>query len=129
MASQSVYLENLLNSCVLDVGIDDDEIAEKEAFRALVECACRDAIAQYEQQELGNEDFDVSTVQLKCFGSMSSGFAMKGSDMDLALLTPHSRPSPESPESHIPRLLEKKLLELGYGARLLTKTRVPIIKL
>ncbi|TAQ84443.1 hypothetical protein B7494_g7239 [Chlorociboria aeruginascens] len=49
--------------------------------------------------------------------------------MDLALLSPQSKPSPESQDSQIPRLLERVLLDLGYGARLLTKTRVPIIKL
>src|SRR5207247_1138111 len=51
------------------------------------------------------------------------------SDMDLALLSPLSEPPPSSPESLIPRVIEKKLLDLGFGARLLTKTRVPIIKL
>ena len=60
---------------------------------------------------------------------MSSGFATKASDMDLALLTPHSTPPADSPESRIPRILERKLLDAGYGARLLTRTRVPIIKL
>lgn len=95
----------------------------------MIENACREAITQYEQEDLSNPNFDSSTVELKCFGSMSSGFATKASDMDLALLTPLSQPPADSPESMIPRLLERKLLDLGYGARLLTRTRVPIIKL
>ena len=109
--------------------IDPQEAVEKEEFRALVEKACRESIAEYEQEELDNKKFDASTVELQCFGSMMSGFATKASDMDLALLSPKSNPAPDSPDSPIPRLLEKKLLSLGFGARLLTRTRVPIIKL
>ncbi|KAL3420113.1 hypothetical protein PVAG01_08612 [Phlyctema vagabunda] len=126
--SQSSYLEDLLSKIVPYVGIQADEVAIKENFRAIVEKACQEAVAKHEI-ELENQSFNPLTVQLKCFGSMSSGFATKASDMDLALLSPFSHPSPEAAESPIPRLLEKKLLSLGYGARLLTKTRVPIIKL
>ncbi|KAJ5040512.1 uncharacterized protein L3040_006166 [Drepanopeziza brunnea f. sp. 'multigermtubi'] len=129
LASQTSHLERLVNLCVPQVGIDRQEETEKEAFRALVELACREAIAEYETKELGNEKFDPSTVELQCFGSMRSGFATKASDMDLALLTPNSHPPADSPESLIPRILEKRLLDLGYGTRLLTRTRVPIIKL
>ncbi|KFY86830.1 hypothetical protein V498_07379, partial [Pseudogymnoascus sp. VKM F-4517 (FW-2822)] len=60
---------------------------------------------------------------------MASGYATKGSDMDLALLSPLSKIPPESSESPIPRILEKALLDWSCGARLLTRTRVPIIKL
>jgi terminal uridylyltransferase len=129
IAHQSAHLENLVQERVPIVGIDLVEEAEKETFRAVVEKACQEAIAQYEKQELGNDKFDISTVELQCFGSLKSGFATKASDMDLALLTPKSIPAPDSPESPVPRLLERKLLDLGYGARLLTRTRVPIIKL
>ncbi|KAH7386309.1 caffeine-induced death protein-like protein [Cadophora sp. MPI-SDFR-AT-0126] len=129
LTSQSSHLEWLVERYVPGVGIEPQEEAEKEVFRAVVEVACREAISEHEQIELGNEQFDPSTVQLQCFGSMRSGFATKASDMDLALLTPRSVPAADSPESVIPRILEKKLLELGYGARLLTRTRVPIIKL
>ena len=126
---QSAYLTELLQERVPAVGVDDTEEFEKDCFRALIEQACRESIAQHEQEELFNEKFEASTVELKCFGSMSSGFATKASDMDLALLSPFSKPAPHSSDSTIPRLLEKKMLDLGYGARLLTRTRVPIIKL
>lgn len=129
LAAQGAQLESLLQECIPRIGIDPGEETEKEAFRAVVEKACREAIAEYEQQELSNSIFDDLSVELKCFGSMSSGFSTKASDMDLALLTPHSSPPADSPESRIPRILEKKLLDAGYGARLLTRTRVPIIKL
>ncbi|KAG4031342.1 hypothetical protein MFRU_009g01290 [Monilinia fructicola] len=129
LVSQSAFLDKLAEECVPKVAIDTVEANKKEEFRAHIEEICRAAIAEHEQEELGNKDFDASTVELKCYGSLSSGFATKGSDMDLAILTPFSNPSAESSESQIPRLLEKKLLSLGYGARLLTRTRVPIIKL
>lgn len=128
IAGQSAYLERLYLECVPNLGIDPQEEAEKEAFRVVVEQACREAITEFEQQ-LGNADFNSLSVELTCFGSMSSGFATKSSDMDLALVTPYSMPPADSPESRIPRILEKKLLDVGYGARLLTRTRVPIIKL
>lgn len=129
IAAQSAFLESLVQAVVPLVGVDDVEIAEKEAFRANVERTCRAAIATYEQEELGNPKFQSQSVQLKCFGSMASGFATKASDMDLALLSPQSKIPPESSDSPIPRILEKALLDMGYGARLLTRTRVPIIKL
>ncbi|KAB8302963.1 hypothetical protein EYC80_006277 [Monilinia laxa] len=129
LASQSAFLDKLAEECVPKVAIDTSEANKKEEFRAHIENICRAAITEHEQEELGNKYFDASTVELKCYGSLSSGFATKGSDMDLAILTPFSNPSAESSESQIPRLLEKRLLGLGYGARLLTRTRVPIIKL
>jgi terminal uridylyltransferase len=129
VTSQGAEIEKLLIECLPNVGIDAEEEAEKEAFRAVIESICRATISEYEEQELSNKNFDGMSVEVQCFGSMKSGFATKASDMDLALISPKSIPAPDSPESAVPRLLEKKLLELGYGARLLTRTRVPIIKL
>jgi terminal uridylyltransferase len=129
IARQSSYLETILQESVPVVGMDADEETEKEAFRAIVEQACREAILAYERNELSNNTFDPLSVELQCFGSMKSGFATKSSDMDLALLSPKSKHLPDSPDSPIPRLLEKALLDMGFGARLLTRTRVPIIKL
>lgn len=83
-------------------------------------------MAAYEVENDAN--FMADTVELKCFGSLSTTFATKSSDMDLVLVSPQSKPVLSSPESEIPRLIEKALLESGYGARLLTKTRVPIIR-
>jgi terminal uridylyltransferase len=128
-ARQSSHLENILQQSISVVGIDSDEEAEKEAFRAVVEQACRNAISTYERNDEGNANFDPLSVDLQCFGSMKSGFATKSSDMDLALLSPQSRHLPDSADSPIPRMLEKALLDMGFGARLLTRTRVPIIKL
>lgn len=103
-----------------------EELEEKENLRLALEQICRDAITQYERKK--DEEFDENLVALKCFGSLSSGFATHSSDMDLAILSPKSTPVLSCIESDIPRLLEKSLLDRGFGARLLTRTRVPIIK-
>jgi terminal uridylyltransferase len=127
--AQSTFLDVLLDEYIPKIGIGAEEFQEKELFRGTVEQICREAILNHEIVENNNPKFNATSVELKCFGSMASGFATKASDMDLALLTPHSKPPPDLPESPIPRLLEKKLLDAGFGARLLTRTRVPIIKL
>ncbi|KAH9897287.1 hypothetical protein F4778DRAFT_254867 [Xylariomycetidae sp. FL2044] len=129
IANQSAFLDQLCRTVVSNSEIEYSEIAEKEDFRVRVETICRDAISQYELDARISTGFHPQTVQLRCFGSLSSGFATKASDMDLGLLSPMSRLSAESPDSPIPRIIEKALLDAGFGARLLTRTRVPIIKL
>lgn len=104
-----------------------EELDEKEAFRLALQQICRGAITQHELER--DTNFNAASVSLKCFGSLSTGFAIHSSDMDLALISPNSQPDTSSVESAIPRLLEKAFLDAGYGARLLTRTRVPIIKL
>ncbi|KZF21192.1 hypothetical protein L228DRAFT_269587 [Xylona heveae TC161] len=126
---QAEYLQQLADDEVPKAGIDPKELQEKDAFREMLERICIEAIADYEKQQSDNHAFDSSNVALKCFGSIGSGFATQSSDMDLALLSPESVPNPSSAESGIPRALEKRLLDLGIGARLLERTRVPIIKL
>ncbi|RYP51888.1 hypothetical protein DL768_002856 [Monosporascus sp. mg162] len=129
LANQCHLLDRLCHLVVTGAEIELSEIAEKEDFRMRVEEICRSVITRHEMGHNGNTAFPLESVQLKCFGSLSSGFATKAADMDLALLSPLSGVSPDSPDSPIPRLVEKALLESGFGARLLTRTRVPIIKL
>ncbi|KAI9785404.1 MAG: hypothetical protein M1816_000419 [Peltula sp. TS41687] len=127
---QCEQLEQLALEAVNQVAIDDQEVQEKDAFRAIVEKVCREAIQENELQATsGDGRFDVNAVQLKSFGSLVTGFAVKNSDMDLMLLSPQSRLPLSSSESPIPRILENRFLEMGWGAQLLTRTRVPIIKL
>ncbi|KAI0889780.1 uncharacterized protein GGS22DRAFT_149147 [Annulohypoxylon maeteangense] len=129
VASQTALLDELCHLVIAGAEIEPSEIVKKEDFRAQVEAICRDVISSYEVAVNGIPVFLPYTVELKCFGSLSSGFATKAADMDLGLLSPMSRLSPDSADSPIPRLVEKALLEHGFGARLLTRTRVPIIKL
>ncbi|KAI4108466.1 MAG: hypothetical protein L6R37_001070 [Teloschistes peruensis] len=124
--AQINYLDNLAGREVPRAAISVGEEQEKEQIRETLEIVCRKAITEYES--LKDPTFESATVTLKCFGSLRSGFATLASDMDLALRSPNSTPDAASPESEIPRLLEKALLDLRYGARLLTRTRVPIIR-
>lgn len=124
VAVQARYLDTLASREISNAEISTEELAEKDALRLSLEKICRKTVADYGQDAA----FVADSVELKCFGSLSTTFATKSSDMDLMLLSPMSKPETSSPESRIPRSIEKALLELGYGARLLTKTRVPIIK-
>lgn len=120
------YLQQLAIVEVPNAEMSSEEATKRENLRLHLERLCSETIYQFELKK--DKDFDANSVQLKCFGSLSSGFATWSSDMDLALLSPHSVPNSSSRDSEIPRLLEKAFLDLGYGARLLTRTRVPIIK-
>ena len=125
--AQVEYLDHAACLRIPEVEMTHEESDEKESLRKSLEQACQKAVGEYEKSKSGN-DFGIESVELKCFGSMSTTFATKSSDMDLVLLSPLSKPDVSSPDSQLPRLIEKTLLSLGYGARLLTKTRVPIIR-
>lgn len=126
IGAQTNYLDELLRTQSPSITISKEELIKKSQVENQLRDICCRAVVEL---ELGNNDaFDVTSVQLQCFGSVGTGFAMPNSDMDLALLSPLSVPEPCSTDSQIPRLLEKTLLDAGYGARLLTKTRVPIIR-
>lgn len=124
--AQAVFLEQLAGVEIPKAAISPDELQEKEALRLVLEEICRTTITQHERNK--DDAFEEESVALKCFGSLASGFATHSADMDLALVSPQSKPDSSSPQSKIPRLLEKALLDLGFGVRLLTRTRVPIIK-
>ena len=106
--------------------MSNEELFEKAKLETRLREICCRAVIEHEIKK--NVAFDPNTVHLKCFGSVGTGFAMPNSDMDLAVLSPLSNPEPRATDSPIPRLLEKALMEAGHGARLLTKTRVPIIR-
>lgn len=125
---QVAMLEQITATILANAEIELVQIQEKEDFRLLIEDACRAAITEHEKAVNGRTDFPSMSVQLRCFGSLASGFATKSSDMDLGLLSPFSHPQPDAPGSQIPRIVEKTFLNMGFGARLLSKTRVAIIK-
>ncbi|KXJ95261.1 hypothetical protein Micbo1qcDRAFT_216968 [Microdochium bolleyi] len=129
LANQTAFLDWLCHQVNAGAEIEPGEISEKESFRVRVQEICRAAVHQHEFGNNHREDFRPETVELKCFGSLMSGFATKAADMDLGIVSPMSGVSPEDPNSPIPRIIEKALLDAGLGARLLTRTRVPIIKL
>ncbi|KAK5107203.1 hypothetical protein LTR62_001649 [Meristemomyces frigidus] len=122
--AQSQHLSNLASIEVARVAMTDVERDEKEAFRLTLQNVVHDVC---------NENLErLPIVSLQSFGSFRSGFANAGSDMDLVIVLPDGAPHNANlglMEDDLPRALEKQLLQLGYGARLLTRTRVPIIKI
>ncbi|KAK3391077.1 hypothetical protein B0H63DRAFT_131463 [Podospora didyma] len=128
LKAQTEMLESLCHTIIKDAEIEPADIIEKENFRSRIEEVARNAITHHERTQNGLHDFPPASVQLRCFGSLSSGFATKAADMDLGLLSPCSPVQPDAPGSPIPRIVEKAFLDIGLGARLLTRTRVPIIK-
>lgn len=122
--NQRQYLEQVAAEEIPHVEMAVDELQLKEAFRIALEKTC---------QSLKSPDpsSPLPAIELHGFGSLSSGFASAGSDMDVAIVTDSSEASEHQVSMHensLPRVLEKELLNLGLGARLLTRTRVPIIK-
>lgn len=119
---QAQYLDKLANVEIAKVDMGQDERREKEAFRLALEKVC---------YEVCEADASLPKVSLECFGSFQSGFASANSDMDLVIVV-EDKTAPSTllslMEEDLPRALEKKFLQQGFGARLLTRTRVPIIK-
>ncbi|ORY14315.1 hypothetical protein BCR34DRAFT_672603 [Clohesyomyces aquaticus] len=118
------YLDHLASQEIPKVEITMNELQEKEDFRVRLETICKKAV---EKDYAG----DLATLSLVGFGSLASGFATPGSDMDLAIVATWKNPPVTRVEMdpEIPRLLEKAVLESKLGARLLTRTRVPILKI
>ena len=101
------------------------ELQEKETFRKKLERRVQAIIADYAKD---NVTINPKNVKLKCYGSLASGFGIQGSDMDLLLMFPKNE-GPIGPiEVEGRRMMERAFLDMGYGARLLTQTRVPILR-
>ena len=143
---QSDYLTKVGKKAYEVHSLRKDEVLMKESFRQELENVAQAAISA------AYPGLDVSQVKLKCFGSLANGFGLAGSDMDLLLALPeyqqadsvrnlplpaqHPHQDPEADqdaEEHgfkvqVRRVLEKAFLDCGYGSRLLTNTRVPILR-
>lgn len=122
--AQVEHLDKLAAEEIPKVEMSLPEFEEKEAFRQRLEDVLRRA---FDQDYSG----DIATISLVGFGSLASGFAMPGSDMDLAVVAgwkDSSQAEKTGVDRSIPRLLEKAVLDAKMGGRLLTRTRVPILK-
>ncbi|KAJ4350258.1 uncharacterized protein N0V89_008879 [Didymosphaeria variabile] len=121
---QVKYLDNLASQEIPKAEMTKQEFEEKEAFRQQLEAVCHKDFAD-------KYTGDIASIKLVPFGSLASGFATPGSDMDLAIV-PEWKDRSKSLEAgidrNIPRLLERAILDAKMGGRLLTRTRVPIIK-
>ena len=120
---QAKYLDDLVATQVSTIEMSQSERDEKESLRLALQRVCHKVCA--EKPHLPN-------ISLECFGSFQSGFASAGSDMDLVIVV-QDQGSADAVfsllENDLPRSLEEELLRVGFGARLLTRTRVPIIKI
>lgn len=121
---QSQYLAFLADR-EINRELNGKELIEKEAFRKRLEKIVQKLVADYAKDHVS---VNPKNVRLKCYGSLASGFAVPGSDMDLLLVFPKDQGPVGSIEVESRRMMEKAFLDLGYGARLLTKTRVPILR-
>jgi terminal uridylyltransferase len=121
---QAEYLDGLAEEEIKKVEMSRPEFEEKEAFRQQLEDLFQ---KRFEEGYSG----DIATISLVGFGSLASGFGMPGSDMDLAVVPEwkdSSRADQIGIDRTIPRLLEQAVLDAKMGGRLLTRTRVPILK-
>ncbi|KAF2133183.1 PAP/OAS1 substrate-binding domain-containing protein [Dothidotthia symphoricarpi CBS 119687] len=121
---QVEHLDHLAAQEIPKVEMTVSEHDEKEAFRKHLEALLQQAFA-------GIYSEDTATISLVSFGSLASGFGMPGSDMDLAVVSGWKDPArvdQVGADRDIPRLLERAVLDAKMGGRLLTRTRVPILK-
>lgn len=121
--AQVDHLEQVAAIEIPKVQMSLAELEEKEAFRLRLESILKQAIA-------ATYSNDIRNISLVGFGSLSSGFGMPGSDMDLAVVLEWIDPAKADPimDRNIPRVLERAVLDAKMGGRLLTRTRVPILK-
>ncbi|KAF2135387.1 uncharacterized protein K452DRAFT_293256 [Aplosporella prunicola CBS 121167] len=118
LEAQCNYLDGVATVEIPKVAMSEEELNEKQSFVDNLEKICQTEIALLP---------DVPSLDFKCFGSIGTGFATKGSDIDLAVVASEEE-NTELAKKAGPRALEKIFLDKGFGARLLTHTRVPIIK-
>jgi terminal uridylyltransferase len=119
--AQCELLDTTAAEEISKVEMSQTEFSEKDAFRARLETICREEISKVFPDL-------TATLSLRAYGSIISGFATQGSDVDLTIVW--SGATREDPEfkAQLPRVVEHAILKAQHGARLLSRTRVPIIK-
>jgi terminal uridylyltransferase len=123
-ANQCRYLDDLANAEIPAQKISDDDLANINRFRVHLRNICRSVFFDAFDYLQGK-----GQIELQLIGSVASGLALKGSDMDLVLAPTFPRFHPAEELEQLRKLFEKKLLECDHGARLLSKTKVPLLKI
>jgi terminal uridylyltransferase len=127
---QIEHLDNIVAQVSPRVEMSEEEYEEKDAFRKHLEGILKQIImVDYSRY--------IAAVSLVGFGSLSSGFAMPGSDMDLAMVADWKDFTTEEQKTEeqniivgsISRSLERAVLISKMGGRSLERTRVPILKI
>ena len=122
---QIEHLDIMAAEEIPKVEMSRSELEEKEEFRKHLETIMQEAFAK-------EYSGDIASISLVGFGSLASGFGLPGSDMDLAVVPGWKDPTRANEigiDRGIPRLLERAVLDAKLGGRLLTRTRVPILKI
>ncbi|KAJ6194387.1 hypothetical protein J3E72DRAFT_225126 [Bipolaris maydis] len=123
--AQVKHLDMIAAEEIPKVEMSRSELESKEEFRRQLETIMKEALAR-------EYSGDIATISLVGFGSLASGFGLPGSDMDLAVIPDWKDPARAHEveiDRCIPRLLERAVLDSKFGGRLLTRTRVPILKI
>lgn len=127
VAAQVQFMDEVVERELPKVQMTELEISKHNTFRKGLEVIMRQAFVEH-----GGEDLEyIKNISLVAFGSLGSGFGLPGSDMDLAVVPQWVDPARADETDmgpRIPRLLEKAVLDAKMGGRLLTRTRVPILK-
>jgi terminal uridylyltransferase len=121
---QCGYLDSLADAVIPVERIYDYELANMERFRVRLRDICRSVFLEY----FGYLKLEIE-IDLNPIGSVVSGLALKGSDMDMILHPSLAEKKWAKELGKLPELFEKKLLDLGHGALLLSKTKVPILRI
>lgn len=121
-AAQCEHLDQIAAVEIPQVEMREEEYVAKQEFIAQLQVIAQAALGAA-FPDLG------STLHLQSYGSLASGFATKGSDVDLTIVWEGPTPADPIFMAELPRILEMGFLDAGYGARLLSRTRVPIVKI
>lgn len=121
---QADYLDYLAHKSMTNM-LKHDEIEKKHLFRQHLEGLARDVLSESASSE---PDARSTRLKLQSYGSLSNSFGTSGCDVDLLLTIERKAGDYLDVTETYKRDLEKALLDHGIGARLLTNTRVPIIR-
>ncbi|KAK5956415.1 hypothetical protein OHC33_002992 [Knufia fluminis] len=121
---QTDYLNELATKSLGNM-LSREEIGQKQQFSQKLESIARQVV----QRELtAGNDMQRAQIKLQPYGSLANSFGTAGCDVDLLLTVQKQTGSFMEISEEVKRDLEKVLLDQGIGARLLTNTRVPILR-
>ena len=123
---QGLFLQFTASESNRSAGVTQETYRAVEEFRISLEKHCQQVICLCEAQN-GRPEFPASSVILEIVGGYKSNLATKASSVDFMLHSPNSTMNVASFHHDIPGKLTSTLHSKGYGARLLTRTRAPII--
>lgn len=107
-------------------GSFQDELQTKENLRVQLTTLAQEALESYAHDH--GYAIGPRAIDLKCFGSLRNGFMLPNAGLDLVMRN-HPSSFPIELGNICSHILEKAFLDAGFGAHLLSNTKVPTIKL